>query len=86
MNLILTAFAALMVLALVGSDSVSLAETAPQGGTGAAKPISAELARKCQALAIKAHPTRPPGSRYGSAEAQRQYFQECVAKGGKVEN
>ena len=35
-------------------------------------PISAELAKKCRALAIKAHPTERAGSRAGAyAQAQR---------------
>ena len=42
-------------------------------------PISAGLAKTCRALAIKAHPTQRPGSGTGSAQAQREYFQECVA-------
>jgi hypothetical protein len=41
---------------------------------------SAELAKTCRALAIKAHPTQRAGSGAGSAQAQRDYFQECVAK------
>ena len=42
-------------------------------------PISAGLAKTCRALAIKAHPTQRAGSGTGSAQAQREYFQECVA-------
>jgi hypothetical protein len=43
-------------------------------------PISAELAKTCRAQAITAHPTQRAGSRAGSAQAQRDYFQKCVAK------
>lgn len=43
-------------------------------------PNSAELAKTCRALAIKAHPTQRAGSRTAYAQAQRDYFQECVAK------
>jgi TRAP-type uncharacterized transport system substrate-binding protein len=44
-----------------------------------AGPIGAELAKTCRALAIKAHPTQRAGSKTGSAQVQRDYFQECVA-------
>ena len=45
--------------------------------------ISAELAKKCRELAIKAHPPAPVGTPYAAAE--RQYYLDCIAKGGKVE-
>ena len=44
-----------------------------------AGPIGAELAKTCRALAIKAHPTERAGSKTTSAQAQRDYFQGCVA-------
>jgi hypothetical protein len=83
---IATAFVTLVVLALADSSSVLLAQTATQDRPGAGKPISAELAKKCRALAIQAHPTQQPGSRYGSGQAQREYYRECIAKDGKMEN
>jgi len=46
--------------------------------------ISAELARKCRELAIKAHPTLPAGSKGGAEQAQRDYFRECIAKNGDM--
>jgi hypothetical protein len=62
-----------------------LAETAPPDRSKTAGPISAELAKKCRALAIKAHPTKPAGSKNGAyAQAQRDYFQDCIAKGGNM--
>jgi len=45
--------------------------------------ISAELAKKCRELAIKAHPPAPVGTPYAAAE--RQYYLDCIAKNGKVE-
>jgi hypothetical protein len=49
--------------------------------------ISAELANKCRAMAIKDYPTPRPGSKLTGAEkSQRDYFRECVTKGGKMEN
>lgn len=55
--------------------------------TQRASAVSAELAKKCRALAIKAHPSPVPGSKKtGVEKAQRDYFRECVAKDGKTEN
>jgi hypothetical protein len=49
--------------------------------------ITADLAKKCRALAIKAHPSPTPGSKAtGVEKAQREYFKACIDKGGKVEN
>jgi hypothetical protein len=68
---------ALMVLAL----AVYLPMTNPSSAT------SAELAKKCRAMAIKAHPNPIPGSKASGAEkAEREYFQACIAKDGKMEN
>jgi hypothetical protein len=44
--------------------------------------LDADLARKCRALMIKAHPIEVFGSA-GSAAAQRVYFQDCIRKGGE---
>jgi hypothetical protein len=52
---------------------------------GQASALTAELAKKCRALAIKAHPPTVPGKRTGSEQAQRDYFRDCVAKNGNVE-
>lgn len=64
----------LIWLALLAS--VASAEQAP----------SADLAKKCRALAIKAHPTQPAGAKSGNERSQRIYFQDCIAKGGNVQN
>jgi len=84
MNTIIRALGPLMAVALAGSTL--LAETAPTANSNRTVPISAELAKTCRALAIKAHPTQPAGSRTASGQAQRDYFQECVAKGGNMQN
>ena len=74
-----------MLVALLLSAPAVLAETAPSDRSKTAAPISAELAKKCRALAIKAHPTERAGSRAGTyAQAQRDYFQDCIAKGGNM--
>ncbi|HKD28327.1 MAG TPA: hypothetical protein VKC66_20790 [Xanthobacteraceae bacterium] len=48
--------------------------------------ISADLAKKCRELAIKLHPPVLAGSSKGTAQAERDYFRQCVAKGGNVES
>ena len=55
-----------MLVALLLSAPAVLAETAPSDRSKTAAPISAELAKKCRALAIKAHPTERAGSRAGT--------------------
>ena len=55
---------------------VALAATAQAG-------ISADLAKKCRALAVEAHPTEQfVVSR--NAELQRRYFGLCVARNGDM--
>jgi hypothetical protein len=72
-----------MLVALLLPAPAVMAETAPPDRSKTAGPISAELAKKCRALAIKAHPTERAGSR-AYAQAQRDYFQDCIAKGGNM--
>ena len=56
-----------------------------------ASAITAELAKKCNALAAKQFPPREignpaAGSAKGSGRAQREYFNKCVANDGKVDD
>jgi hypothetical protein len=53
--------------------------------TTGASAISVELAKTCREMAIKAYPTKPAGSTTGSAKAQREFYQNCLAKDGKVD-
>jgi hypothetical protein len=53
--------------------------------------ITAEVARKCNALTAKQFPPREPGnpaagSAKGSGRAQYEYFNKCTANGGKVDD
>jgi hypothetical protein len=53
--------------------------------------ITAEVARKCNALTTKQFPSREPGnpaagSAKGSGRDQYAYFNKCVANGGKVDD
>jgi hypothetical protein len=47
--------------------------------------ITVELAKKCRALAIAAHPTQLAGSS-AYAAAQRDFFNQCVAKNGDMDS
>jgi hypothetical protein len=46
---------------------------------------TAELAKKCQRLAVKAHARSLPGTKGGSAQAERAYFAECIRRGGNMD-
>ena len=51
-----------------------------------ASAISADVAKKCRALAIKAYPPPKAGTKTSGAEkAQRDYFQTCLSKADKDE-
>src|SRR6516162_7866273 len=59
--------------------------------TGSASAITAQLAKKCQALTAKAfvpgNPGNPAaGSAKGTGQSQREYFNKCVANGGKMDD
>jgi hypothetical protein len=72
-----TALKAFLVLGLLGFQVV-LPASPP------AFAITAELANKCRALAIKAYPRKLAGSKSGTSGAERKYFQDCVAGNGVV--
>jgi hypothetical protein len=62
---------------------------AAQPLTGSAFALTAEVAKKCEALTAKAYPHRVPGnpaagSSKGSWAEQREYFNKCVANEGNV--
>lgn len=55
-----------------------------------ASAITAEVAKKCDALLAKEFPPREPGnpaagSTKGTVYAQRDYFKKCVANGGNMD-
>lgn len=50
-----------------------------------ASALDAALAKRCREMAIAAYPTQPAGSATGHAKAQRDLFNECVAKEGNIE-
>ena len=51
----------------------------------AAPAPTAEVAKKCREMMIKAYPPVRPGSKTGNAQQQREYFQTCIAQKGKME-
>jgi hypothetical protein len=51
-----------------------------------ASAITADVARKCREVAIKAHPPTTAGSKAGAAQAEREAFRACVAQGGNVKD
>jgi hypothetical protein len=66
------------VMAICAAASVGAA-------TKRAPAISLELAKKCRAMALQAHPYKLPGEKGpGSATAERDYYNKCVANGGNM--
>jgi hypothetical protein len=51
-----------------------------------ASAVTAEVARKCRELTVKAHPPVTAGSKTGAAQVERAYFRACVAQGGNVKD
>jgi hypothetical protein len=73
----------------IGGVLVVLACIAVGCMTGSASAVTAQLAKKCQALTGKAYPPRVPGnpaagSAKGTGQSQRDYFNKCVANGGNM--
>jgi hypothetical protein len=67
---------------------VALACVAVGCMTGSASAVTAQLARKCQALTAKAFPQRVPGNpaariAKATGQSQRDYFNKCVANRGQ---
>ena len=75
----------------IGGVVVLLACIAIGCVTGNASAVTAAVAKKCQALTAKAFPPRVPGnpaagSAKGTGQSQRDYFNKCVANGGKIDD
>jgi hypothetical protein len=70
---------------------VALASIALGMTSSRAAAVTVEVAKKCEALTAKAYPPRvignpAAGSTKGSGRLQREYFNKCVANGGKMED
>ncbi len=48
--------------------------------------ITADLAKKCREMAVKAHPPPNPLGNKAYAQAERDFFRECVSKNGHMED
>jgi hypothetical protein len=46
--------------------------------------ISADLAKRCREMAIKAHPPPVTHGNKAYAQAERDFFRECVARNGEM--
>ena len=72
----LTALAAVILPAQI----IILSATSP------AAAISADLAKKCREMAVKAHPPPIPPGNKAYAQAERDFFRECVSKNGQMQD
>ena len=75
----------------LGSSLVGLVCIAVGCMNDGASAVTAEVAKKCAALADKAYPPRVPGNpsaglAEGTAQSKRDYFNKCVASGGNMDD
>jgi hypothetical protein len=70
----LSAWAAIAMLAQIAVLSSALPAAA----------LSVELAKKCRDMAIKSHPPPTPPGNKAYAQAEREFFRDCVAKNGQM--
>jgi hypothetical protein len=68
---------------LVASGLVALLASAVVSPASA---LTADVAKKCRELMVKAYPPLPAGSVKGSSQAEREYFRACVAQDGKMDD
>jgi hypothetical protein len=76
MRSVLKAFGAPFALYLAVASTAILSISAP------ADAITADLANKCRQMAVKAHPPKLPGTKTGTAQAERDYFHACISNNG----
>jgi len=74
-----------------GSTLVALTCIAGGSMTNSVSAVTAEVAKKCEALTAKAYPPRVvgnpgAGSAKGTGQSERDYFNKCVANGGKMDD
>jgi hypothetical protein len=68
------------------ASSIVIAVFVIGDGSTSARALTAELAKRCREMAIKAYPPVVAGSRFGTAQKERDYFQSCVAQGGRTDD
>jgi len=74
-----------------GSALVALVCIAVGSMTGTASAITAEIAKKCNALTARAFPPLVPGnpaagSAKGTGQSEQSYFRKCVENGGNMDD
>jgi hypothetical protein len=74
-----------------GSTLVALVCVGIGTTSGSASAITAEVARKCDVLTMKAFPPRvvgnpAAGSAKGTGQSEQSYFRKCVANGGNMQD
>ncbi|MGY4569186.1 hypothetical protein [Bradyrhizobium sp. USDA 3256] len=76
---------------VISGFAIALAVIMISGAMAPAHAIDVQVARACDALVAKAFPPLQPGnpasgSARGGAKAQRDYFNKCVANGGRMDD
>lgn len=71
---------------LADQTQAAAVEAAPALIVTPASAISADLAKKCRAMAIKAHPPQLAGTKKGSAQAERTFYKQCITNDGAPPN
>ncbi len=64
---------------------ILLAQIIVVSAASPAAAISADLAKKCRDMAVKAHPPPTPPGNKAYAQAERDFFRECVSKNGQMD-
>jgi hypothetical protein len=67
-------------LATLSAVLVALATVLAVSGPASGQALTAEIAKKCRAEAIKEHPPQPAGSRTAFAQAERDAYRMCDAR------
>ena len=65
--------------------AIAVCAAAMAAAPSAQAQITADVARQCRTMMLKAHPTTMYG-RTGSAAAQREYYQDCIKRQGKMDD
>ena len=68
-----------------GLLTVTLALGLSSAATPSRAAVSADLAKKCRAMMVEAHPSQFYGAT-GTAAAQRDYFKQCISRQGRMDN
>ena len=67
-----------------GAVSIALAEAVILALASPGAAISADLAKKCRDMAIHAHPPPIPPGNKAYAQAEREFFSECISRNGQM--